>query len=147
MTKLLRNDVLVCALLSWVAAQIIKVLLNWALIGRLDWKRMIGMGGMPSAHTAFFISMAFMVAQREGLQSTHFAIAFCIASVVIYDAMGVRYQTGKQGQVINRILKELLRGGVKLTDDDLQELVGHTPLEVVFGALVGFLVPILFTFK
>lgn len=142
-----KNDILVCAMFSWCAAQLIKVLIHWRVMHRLDWRRLFGMGGMPSSHTAFFVSVAFMVAQREGLSSTAFAIAFSIAAVVIYDAMGVRYQTGRQSKVLNSILRELLKGGTKLTDEKMQELVGHTPLEVLFGGMIGIITPIIYTFK
>ena len=139
-----QNEILMCAFISWTVAQVMKVLIDWRIKHQLNWKRLFGMGGMPSSHTAFFVSIAVMVARREGAGSTAFAIALAIAIVVIYDAMGVRYQTGKQSKVINQILREMLIEGKKLTDDKMQELVGHTPLEVIFGALIGFAVPFIY---
>lgn len=144
MLKLFENEILVCAFISWTIAQGLKVLIHWLIKRELNWRRMFGMGGMPSSHTAFFISVAMMVALREGMNSTSFALAFSVASVVIYDAMGVRYQTGKQSKVINQILREMLLEGKKLTEEKMQELVGHTPLEVMFGAIIGLTVPIIY---
>lgn len=133
-----------CSLTSWLTAQTLKFLIHWRIHHRADWRRFFGMGGMPSSHTAFFISLTFMTGLIEGVGSTAFAITVGVASVVIYDAMGVRYQTGKQNRVINRILHEMFVEGKGLTEEKLQELMGHTPLEVIFGALIGLLIPLLF---
>ncbi len=133
-----------CAAVAWMVAQAIKVLISWRLTHRIDWKRFFGMGGMPSSHTAFFVSVAVMIAVKEGVSSTIFAVAASVAMVVIYDAMGVRYQTGQQSKVINQILREFILNGKKLTEKNMLELVGHTPLEVLFGAVIGFAVPMLY---
>ena len=126
-----------CAILSWVAAQAIKVLLTLWLDKRLDWRRCFGMGGMPSSHSAFVFSLLVMTGVTEGVSSTYFALAFALAAVVIYDAMGVRAETGKQGAVLNRLLREVLVEGQPITEKKLKELVGHTPLEVCGGIVVG----------
>ena len=144
MFKIFDNEILACAFVSWLIAQVLKGLINWRIMHRFDWKRIFGMGGMPSSHTAFFIAVVMMVGFREGLNSTSFALAFAVATVVIYDAMGVRYQTGQQSKVINQILREMLLEGKKLTEERMQELVGHTPLEVLFGAIIGVFVPIIY---
>jgi len=141
---LLRNDILICALVAWFVAQVIKVLIDWRINRGLNLRRMIGMGGMPSSHTAFLVALTSMIASREGLGSTSFAIAIAITMVVIYDAMGVRRQTGKQSQVLNRMLHRMLVEGKPLGDAELQELVGHTPTEVFFGAVIGLIVPIFY---
>lgn len=134
------NRVLLCAMLSWLAAQMIKVLIALRIDHRLDWRRCFGMGGMPSSHTAFVFSLMLMTAVREGLGSTAFALSFALAAVVIYDAMGVRAETGKQGAVLNRILREVLIEGQPITEERFKELVGHTPLEVVGGIIVAVIV-------
>ncbi|MBQ9264648.1 MAG: divergent PAP2 family protein [Clostridia bacterium] len=134
-----QNDPLKCACLSWVVAQSIKVLLTLWIEKKLDWRRCFGMGGMPSAHSAFVFSLMVMVGLREGTGSAVFALAFALAAVVIYDAMGVRAETGRQGQVLNRLLREVLVEGQPITEKQLKELVGHTPLEVAGGILVGAL--------
>ena len=144
MAQLFENDVLICAATAWLIAQVLKTLINWRLTHSFSLRRMIGMGGMPSSHTAFLIAMTSMVAYREGLGSTFFALAFALTVVVVYDAMGVRYQTGKQSHVINKILHQMLVEGQPLTDETLLELVGHTPTEVFFGGIIGLLVQLAF---
>ncbi len=144
MSELLGNDILMCAFVAWLVAQVTKVLVHGLVARRIDWRRMFGMGGMPSSHTAFLVALTTMVATREGLGSTAFALATAVTMVVIYDAMGVRYQTGKQSHVLNRILHRMLVEGQPLGDNDLQELIGHTPTEVFFGAVIGLIVPVFF---
>ncbi|MBQ2977449.1 MAG: divergent PAP2 family protein, partial [Clostridia bacterium] len=91
------NEVLMCALLSWVVAQGIKVLLTLIMDKRLDWRRCFGMGGMPSSHSALTFSLMLMTGLKTGFGSVEFALAFSLTAIVIYDAMGVRAETGKQG--------------------------------------------------
>ncbi|NLX83563.1 MAG: divergent PAP2 family protein [Clostridiales bacterium] len=144
MRELLANDILICAATAWLIAQVFKTLIDWRINHTMDLKRLFSNGGMPSAHTASVISLTLMIAFREGLGSTAFAISFVLSAVVINDAVGVRYQTGKQGKVINKILQKVLIEGEPLTDESLKELVGHTPTEAFFGALIGLIVPIFF---
>ena len=99
---------------------------------------------MPSSHTAFTLALAVSIGLSEGFQTPAFAIAFALMGVVIYDAMGVRYETGKQGAVLNQILNELFVQGKPLTDERLKELVGHSPVEVLGGALTGIIVILIF---
>lgn len=142
--QLMQNGVMLSALCAWLAAQIIKTLIYWRLTRRFDIRRMFGMGGMPSSHTSFLVAMTTMVALREGIGASLFAVSFALMAIVIYDAMGVRYQTGKQSHVLNKILHQMLVEGKPLSEENLQELVGHTPLEVFFGALIGLIVPLFF---
>ena len=132
-----QNEPLKCAVFSWCAAQVLKTLLNLWLERKLDWCRLFGMGGMPSAHSAFVFSLMLMTGFKEGTHSAAFALAFALAAVVIYDAMGVRAETGRQGAVLNRLLREVLVEGQPITEKKLKELVGHTPLEVAGGILVA----------
>ena len=138
-TDLWGNRPLMCAIFSWVVAQAAKVIITLALDKRLDWRRCFGMGGMPSSHSAFVFSLMLMTGLTEGFATTAFALAFGLAAVVIYDAMGVRAETGKQGAVLNQILREVLIEGKPITEKTLKELVGHTPLEVAAGILVGLI--------
>ena len=139
LSDILSNRVLLCAAFSWLVAQGVKVLLTLWMEKRLDWRRCFGMGGMPSAHSAFVFSLALMTGLKEGFGTTAFAIAFALMVIVIYDAMGVRAETGKQGAVLNRILREVLVEGQPITEQKLKELVGHTPLEVCGGVVVGII--------
>lgn len=138
------NVPLKCAVLSWCVAQGIKVLISLWLDKKLDWRRCFGMGGMPSSHSAFVFSLMLSVTVKETVASTHFALAFAMAAVVIYDAMGVRRETGKQGEVLNQIVSQVLVEGKPITEKQLKELVGHTPLEVIGGVIVGSLVTLFF---
>ena len=138
------NGALKCGLLSWAAAQFIKVLINLWLNKKLDWRRCFGMGGMPSSHTALVISLVISIGTLEGVQSSMFAMALALAAVVIYDALGVRRETGRQSQVLNQIITEMLVEGKPITEKQLKELVGHTPLEVLGGLIVGITVTLIF---
>ncbi len=140
------NYILTVAIISWFAAQVAKTIINYILVGKFEIERMYGAGGMPSAHSAF-VCAAFMATSRsEGVSSPLFAIAFILASVVMYDAMGVRHETGKQAKVLNKILDDWLddeENEILNNMKKLKEKVGHTPLEVLSGALLGILIAIL----
>ncbi len=146
-TIIFGNYMLTIAIFSWFCAQFAKTMINFALVGKLELERMYGAGGMPSAHSAFVCSAFMAAARSEGVSSTMFAITFILASVVMYDAMGVRHETGKQAKIINKILDDWLKD----EDEDsplyamkkLKEKVGHTPLEVLSGALLGILIAVL----
>lgn len=137
-----QNKPLMCALLSWLAAQVIKTVIHLLVERKLEWNRLVGMGGMPSSHTAFVFSLCLMMGIQQGFQSPAFAISFALAAVVIYDAMGVRRETGKQGALLNRIVREVLIEGKRITEDELKELVGHTPLEVLGGLILAVIMVI-----
>lgn len=137
-----QNKPLMCALLSWLAAQVIKTVIHLLVERKLEWDRLVGMGGMPSSHTAFVFSLCLMMGIQQGFQSPAFAISLALAAVVIYDAMGVRRETGKQGALLNRIVREVLIEGKRITEDELKELVGHTPLEVLGGLVLAVIMVI-----
>lgn len=99
---------------------------------------------MPSSHTASVFSISIMIGALEGFNSALFAVSIAFTLVVMYDAMGVRRETGKQGAAINEILAKVLIDGKPISDDEFKELVGHTPFEVLGGVLVGLLVALLF---
>ncbi|MBR4538707.1 MAG: divergent PAP2 family protein [Clostridia bacterium] len=138
------NGPLRCGFFSWAAAQFIKVLINLWLNKKLDWRRCFGMGGMPSSHTALVVSLVISIAFQEGVHSSMFAIALALAAVVIYDALGVRRETGRQSEVLNQIITQMLVEGKPITEKQLKELVGHTPLEVLGGLIVGITVTLIF---
>ena len=138
------NRPLLCACSAWLLAQVLKFFLYSFIEKTISWRRIWGSGGMPSSHTAFTLALTISVGLTDGFNTTAFAIAFALMVVVIYDAMGVRYETGKQGAVINQILNELFVEGKPLTDERLKELVGHSPIEVLGGALTGIIVILIF---
>ena len=102
------NYILSVALLSWLAAQICKTIINYILSGKFEAERMWGAGGMPSAHSALVCSMFMAAAKSQGVNSPIFAIAFILAAIVMYDAMGVRRETGEQAKVLNRMISDWL---------------------------------------
>ncbi len=138
--EILSNRVIQAAALAWAIAQGLKVILTLAISRKFDATRVFGSGGMPSSHSAMTCAMLMMVGFREGFTSTMFALAFCFSGVVMYDAAGVRRSTGKNAAVLNRLLDRLTSDGLILDEEHLKELVGHTPIQVVAGALLGILV-------
>ena len=137
--EIFSNRALLCAITAWFVAQALKIPTYWLVEKKVDWMRFFGSGGMPSSHTAFVVSLAIMIGALEGFDTSVFALSFIMAAIVMYDATGVRKETGNQGQVLNEILRKVLINGEQIADDDLKELVGHTPLEVLCGAVVGLL--------
>lgn len=136
---LLDNRVLLAALLGWLVAQVLKVVLVFLEEKRLDLSRMVGSGGMPSSHSALIVAMATSVGKYAGLASVEFAIAAAVAIVVMYDAANVRREAGRQAELLNRIVLDLYRDN-HLDQEKLKELLGHTPVEVAAGALLGIAV-------
>lgn len=134
------NRTLLCALSGWFLAQAIKIPTYYIVEKKWDWHRFFGSGGMPSSHTAMVVAMALSVGVFDGFSTPEFAMSFVLAAIVMYDASGVRRETGRQGQVINEILQKVLVDGKPISDSELKELVGHSPLEVLGGAIVGVMV-------
>ena len=139
-----QNRVLWCAVAAWFTAQALKIPTYWLVEKKLDFGRFFGSGGMPSSHTAFVTSLAIMVGATLGFDSACFAIAVILAAIVMYDASGVRHETGVQGQVLNEIVRKVFVDGQPITDVELKELVGHTKVEVAGGFVVGVLVALAF---
>ena len=137
-------EALLAAVAAWFLCQATKTVIACIKTKKLRLATMATSGGMPSSHTAFTLALALSVGLTEGFNTTAFAIAFALMGVVVYDAMGVRYETGKQGAVINQILNELFVEGKPLTDERLKELVGHSPIEVLGGALTGIIIILIF---
>lgn len=136
--KILTNPFLLTSLSSWFAAQVLKVLIHLAVNGKLVWERLVGDGGMPSGHSATVASLATISALRCGPDSVEFAICAILAIIVCHDATGVRQETGKQAVIINEIMKTFESlAEKKLPKVDLKEFVGHTPLQVAVGILIG----------
>lgn len=141
--QLLSNELIGVSALSWAIAQIIKIIIDIVENKTLDWRLITSSGGMPSSHTSFVTSLGFSVGFTQGFDTTLFAVCFVIAMVVMYDAAGVRRAAGKQAAVLNIIMDRMESHGLKI-DVKLKELLGHTPVEVGAGALLGFIMS--FTF-
>lgn len=141
------NYILNVTYTAWLTAQVLKTIINFTLTSKFDAERLIGAGGMPSAHSAFVCALVMATAKLCGFSSSEFAMSLCFAIVVMYDAMGVRRAAGEQAKVINKMTEELAgkdNDGENFTRKKLKELLGHTPLEVLGGALVGIIVSMLF---
>lgn len=136
----LGNLILVLSVCAWAAAQVIKFFVNLATEGTKDWHYLLTSGGMPSSHSATVCACAASVCYLYGASSPLFAIAVIMAIVVMYDAFNVRQETGKQAQVLNYIMSHWTEFKPESFDQALKELVGHTPLQVVVGALLGVLI-------
>ena len=131
---------LVTTIIAWFIAQVLKVILVFIKKKKLDFRRLIGSGGMPSSHASFVVSLAASVGLKEGFSSTMFAISVVVALVVMYDAAGVRRAAGQQAKILNMLVDEWGKNNFENTEKKLKELLGHTPTEVFAGALLGIAV-------
>ncbi|WP_077609419.1 divergent PAP2 family protein [Clostridium sp. Marseille-P2415] len=137
---LLGNQVLVTAVAGWIVAQVLKTIIDLALNRNFNPERLVGSGGMPSSHSSTVCALTTAAVYRYGVGSFEFAISFILSMVVMYDAMGVRRETGKQAKLLNSILLENpLKLNGEILQEKLKEYVGHTPLQVVAGAILGIL--------
>lgn len=140
-SDLLQNKLIVNSLAAWAAAQIIKTIIYAIAHKELDWARLFGDGGMPSGHSATVTALAVTAAVEHGLSSGIFAVAAILAIVVMHDAMGVRLEAGKHAKALNALM-DLVNSDLS-PDDKVKELLGHTPLQVCFGALLGLVVALI----
>lgn len=132
------SEVLLISASSWAVAQLIKVFRTLIKERRLDLSYLVSSGGMPSAHSATVCALATAVAIIEGLNSVAFGITAILAIVVMYDAAGIRRAVGRQSIVLNRIVKELTgRRSRSEMEQDLRELIGHSPFQVMVGGILG----------
>lgn len=141
------NYVLVTAVISSLLAQFTKVILNLIILGKFIPERLWGAGGMPSAHSATVCALLVATGRYCGTGATEFALALVLAIIVMYDAMGVRRETGEQAKILNRMLSEWMDRESDampfLGDKKLKEMVGHTPIQVLTGAIFGIAVGLL----
>lgn len=141
--ELIRNEILITAILSWFIAQFIKLVLVLITERKLDFTRLTGSGGMPSSHSSFTVSLAAATGYEAGFDSVVFALALAFSLVVMYDASGIRRSAGQQAVILNQIVERLGKEGFSQTSKKLKELLGHTPLEVFAGAILGIVVAII----
>ena len=144
MSGLWQNRVLMSAATGWAAAQVIKTIIHGLLEGEWKLERLVGSGGMPSSHAATVCALVTAVAYNFGPNSFEFTISFLLAIIVLHDARGVRLETGKQAEILNEIVKYLRmeEGHTTLPEKELKELVGHTPIQVGAGMIIGVIVGI-----
>ncbi|MCR4748858.1 MAG: divergent PAP2 family protein [Lachnospiraceae bacterium] len=141
---MISNKAFLAALLGWTVAQVSKTIIYLIVNKELRLERMCGGGGMPSSHSATVCGLATATGMIYGGGSIEFAITFALAMIVMYDAMNVRMETGRQGKVLNDMLEIFQNMGKNISPEErLKELVGHTPLQVLIGAITGIIVAIL----
>ncbi len=144
MSTLLSNRILVAAFLAWLIAQVSKTLFELIQQRKLILSRLVSSGGMPSSHTALVTGLATATGREMGLGSAAFAIAVVLASIVMYDAAGVRRAVSIQARILNQMIDEVFQGR-PIAEKRLRELIGHTPIQVFVGALLGIVIGLLVT--
>jgi acid phosphatase family membrane protein YuiD len=139
MSELLGNRVLQASVIAWASAQILKFFIDLLWRRKINFRALTTMGGMPSSHSAAVSSLATGIAIADGLGSTIFALALWFAAVTMYDAAGIRRAAMMQARILNQIIEELFQGH-PISDTKLRELLGHTPVEVFVGSLLGIII-------
>ncbi|MBR1736333.1 MAG: divergent PAP2 family protein [Firmicutes bacterium] len=130
------NRIVGVAVMSWAIAQAIKMIIDFIQNKKIDMSLALSSGGMPSSHTSFVTAIMVSVGLKEGFDSTSFAICFVLSMVVMYDAAGVRRAAGRHAAILNQLIENAENFGITF-DEKLKELLGHTPLQVVAGAILG----------
>lgn len=134
---LTRNPIIDCALLAWFLAQTIKVVLDGILLRRFDLRRFVSSGGMPSSHSALAVACTTAVGKLYGVGDPLFALSAIFSVVVMYDACNVRRSAGDTARLVNQLLEHVERLTAEDFAENLKEVMGHTPLQVLMGALLG----------
>ena len=128
---------------TWFFIQLFKLIYDLVTTKKFNFKRILGAGGMPSSHSAVVVALCTMIGKNYGINSAIFGLAVVFAFVVMYDAAGVRRAAGKQAKLLNKIVQTPGLTGVEVTER-LQEVLGHTPIQVFVGAFIGLIVGLVF---
>lgn len=136
------NKIFGAALVGWIVSQGVKVLTSMIKYKKFDLERVMGAGGMPSAHTASVMAATFATGHNYGYESPMFGLGLVVSLIIMYDAAGVRMAAGKQASVIKEIIKEIGEHRFHF-DEELKELLGHTYLEVFVGMVLGIVIGII----
>ncbi len=136
------NKIFMTTICAWIIAQTIKVTIGVIRQKRFDFRWFVGTGGMPSSHAAGASCLATAIGLAYGFSSVFFALAASFALVVMFDAQGVRRATGKQAHILNKITEDIYWQG-RIDESRLRELVGHTPVEVIVGFLLGIVIALI----
>lgn len=137
--KFIHNKYIYIPVLLWFGIQLFKLLYDLIKNKKFNFKRILGAGGMPSSHSAVVTGLATLIGKYEGVDSAIFAMSFVVAFVVMYDACGVRRAAGKQAALLNKLVETPGLTGVQVSER-LVEVLGHTPIQVIVGALIGIIV-------
>lgn len=139
--NLFQNQVLWTGMAGWILAQAFKIPIDYFQSRRWNWALFIAAGGMPSSHSALVTSATMAVGLYHGFDNPLFGLAVAVTMIIVYDAAGIRRQAGMQAQKINILVEELLKGH-PISQQQLREVLGHTPLEALGGVLLGLVVAV-----
>jgi uncharacterized protein len=142
LTQIVKNKIFMTTLSAWVVAQSIKVTIGVINQKRFDFRWFVGTGGMPSSHAAGASCLAAAIGMQYGFDTVYFALAASFAIVVMFDAQGVRRSSGRQARILNKIMDDIYWKG-KIHEGRLRELIGHTPIEVIVGFLLGITIALI----
>lgn len=145
LSDIFSNHSLISALLAWFFAQVLKPPLEFLRHGKWNWGYLLSAGGMPSSHSALMVGAAMGIGLHDGFVTPAFTLAFAMTMIVLYDAAGVRREAGRHAEMINILINELLSGH-PISDKELREVLGHTPLEVLGGVILGVIVSLAYFF-
>ena len=140
---ILEYKYLIVPFATWFFIQLFKLIYDLVTTKKFNFKRILGVGGMPSSHSAVVVALATMIGKSQGITSPIFGLSVVFAFVVMYDAAGVRRAAGKQAKLLNKIVDTPGLTGVEVTER-LQEVLGHTPIQVFVGAFIGLIVGLVF---
>lgn len=139
LTAFITNKYIYVPFLTWFFVQAFKVVYELVKQKKFNFKRIMGAGGMPSSHTATVMSLTTLIGKNNGVDSSIFALSLVFAGVVMYDAAGVRRAAGKQAKLLNKIVETPGLSSVEV-QEKLVEVLGHTPIQVIVGAIIGIIV-------
>ncbi|NLB81029.1 MAG: divergent PAP2 family protein [Clostridiaceae bacterium] len=137
---LISNQIINITAISWFLTQVLKVIIVMLTEKRFDLSRFFGAGGMPSSHSATVCTLSVLIGRMYGFSTPEFAIAFVFSLIIMYDAAGVRRAAGQQAFVLNKMLDNWYNAEQEFTEIELKELLGHTPLQVAIGAIIGIFI-------
>lgn len=143
MGMLTGNAVIDAALLAWFLAQLIKVVIELLLARRFDARLFVSSGGMPSSHSSLIVACATSIGRLYGTSEPVFALAVVVAAVVMYDACNVRRSAGDTAKLVNKLLEHVEKLTAEELADSVKEIMGHTPIQVLMGSILGFCVGML----
>ena len=143
MNNIFNNKFLCVPFCVWLAIQIMKFITDWIVNKKPNFKRLVGAGGMPSSHSAVVATLTTLIGQEYGVESGIFAMSCVFSAIVMYDAAGVRRAAGKQATLLNKLVENATNSGI-VVSEKLVEVLGHTPLQVLVGAVIGVLVGLLY---
>lgn len=138
----LSNTPLVVAIISWAAAQILKVIIESVMARKFTWESILASGGMPSSHSSFVTALSVVIGVENGFGSVYFALSAALSLVVMYDACGVRRAVGEQAKALNRIIEALKHESAIGNETALKEILGHSPFQVAMGFVLGLFIGI-----